>query len=114
VAEDTVEKLTDKEGWKPGEIALLTTKNRHPVHAELADKDRTAYYESLWESEDVFYGTVGGFKGLERPVVILTIDGYHHAEDLKEFLYVGITRARDRLVIVGDESMINLIRRGAN
>ena len=112
VADDAVEKLTDREGWKPGEIALLTTKNRHPVHAEMADKDRTTYYESLWESEDVFYGTVGGFKGLERPVVILTIDGYHHAEDLKEFLYVGITRARDRLVIVGDQNMIKIIRNG--
>ena len=112
VAEDAVEKLTDREGWKPGEIALLTTKNRHPVHAEMADKDRMAYYESLWDSEDVFYGTVGGFKGLERPVVILTIDGYHHAEDLREFLYVGITRARDRLVIVGDDAMIKIIKDG--
>ena len=113
-AEDAVEKLTDHEGWKPGEIALLTTKNRHPVHAEMADKDRSSYYESLWDLDNVFYGTVGGFKGLERPVVILAIDGYHHAEDLREFLYVGITRARDRLVIVGEQSMIDLIKNGGN
>lgn len=109
VADDYVEQLTDREGWKPGEIALLTTRNRHPVHAEMADKDRDAYYQSLWDSEDVFYGTVGGFKGLERPVVILAIDGFHNAEDLNDFLYVGMTRGRDKLVVIGSKEMLELI-----
>ena len=109
-ADDYVEKLTDHERWKPGEIALLTTMHRHPVHAEIADKDRIGYWKSLWDSEDVFYGTVGGFKGLERPVVILAIDGFHKAEDLEDFLYVGLTRARDKLVVIGEEEIINRIR----
>ena len=109
IADDYVEQLTDEEGWKPGEIALLTTKNRHPVHAEMADKDNDAYFQSLWDSEDVFYGTVGGFKGLERPVVILAIDGFHHAEDLNDFLYVGMTRARDKLVVIGSAEMLDHI-----
>lgn len=109
-ADDYVEKLTDREHWKPGEIALLTTKNRHPVHVELAGKDRLGYWKSLWDSEDVFYGTVGGFKGLERPVIILAIDGFHNAEDIEDFLYVGLTRARDKLVVIGEYSILKLLR----
>ena len=109
-ADDYVEQLTDRELWKPGEIALLTTKSRHPVHAEQADKDRLGYWKSLWDSEDVFYGTVGGFKGLERPVVILAIDGFHNAEDLEDFLYVGLTRARDKLVVIGETEILKKIQ----
>ena len=110
MADDYVEKLTDKERWQPGEIALLTTRSRHPVHVEMATRDRKGYWKSLWDSEDVFYSTVGGFKGLERPVVILAIDGFHNAEDIEDFLYVGLTRARDKLVVIGDAESIALVR----
>lgn len=104
-ADDVVADLTDRENWQPGEIALLTTKNRHPVHVEFTKKDREAYWEDFWSNENVFYGTVGGFKGLERPVVVLAVDGFHNAEDFNDFMYVGLTRARDKLVIVGDKSL---------
>lgn len=100
-ADDIVERLTEKDNWHPGEIALLTTKNRHPVHAEIANKDRDLYWSDFWTNENVFYGTVGGFKGLERPVVILALDGFHNAEEFDDFMYVGLTRARDKLVVVG-------------
>lgn len=101
-ADDAVSQLTDKEGWQPGEIALLTTKHRHPVHVEQAEHDRLAYWTNLWAGDELFYGTVSGFKGLERPVVILAVDGFHNAEDFNDYLYVGLTRARDKLIIVGN------------
>jgi hypothetical protein len=109
-ADDIIERLTDIENWQPGEIALLTTKNRHPVQAELTKKDRDSYWEDFWSNENVFYGTVGGFKGLERPVVVLAIDGFHHAEDYKDFLYVGLTRARDKLIVVGPREIIQKLK----
>ena len=109
-ADDMVERLTEKENWHPGEIALLTTKNRHPVHAEIANKDRDLYWADFWTNENVFYGTVGGFKGLERPVVILAVDGFHNAEEFNDFVYVGLTRARDKLVVVGSRDDLNKIR----
>ena len=109
-ADDVVERLTEKENWHPGEIALLTTKNRHPVHAEIANKDRDLYWADFWTNENVFYGTVGGFKGLERPVVILAVDGFHNAEEFNDFVYVGLTRARDKLVVVGSRDNLNKIR----
>ena len=109
-ADDAVERLTDKEIWQPGEIALLTTKERHPVHAAFTTKERELYWQEFWSGESVFYGTVGGFKGLERPVVVLAINGFHNSEDFEDFLYVGLTRARDKLIIVASSSVCQAIR----
>jgi len=109
-ADDIVERLTEKDNWHPGEIALLTTKNRHPVHAEIANKDKDLYWSDFWTNENVFYGTVGGFKGLERPVVILALDGFHNAEEFNDFMYVGLTRARDKLVVVGSRENLNRLK----
>ena len=109
-ADDVVERLTEKENWHPGEIALLTTKNRHPAHAEIANKDRDLYWADFWTNEDVFYGTVGGFKGLERPVIVLAVDGFHNAEEFNDFVYVGLTRARDKLVVVGSKDNLSKIK----
>ena len=109
-ADDAVEHLTDKEIWQPGEIALLTTKERHPVHVAFTTKERELYWQEFWAGDSVFYGTVGGFKGLERPVVVLAINGFHNSEDFEDFLYVGLTRARDKLIIVGTKEVCNVIR----
>lgn len=109
-ADEVVERLTDIEGWRTGEIALLTTKHQHPVQRELI-ADRENYWQGLWDKNDVFYGTVGGFKGLERPVVVLAVDGFHNDENIEDFLYVGMTRARDKLIVVAPKEIITLITR---
>jgi superfamily I DNA/RNA helicase len=109
-ADDVVSQLTDQELWIPGEISLLTTKTRHPVHSEIADRDKARYWREFWQADSVFYGTVGGFKGLERSVVVLVLNGFHNAGDYQEFLYAGITRARDKLIVVGAKKECDLIR----
>jgi hypothetical protein len=109
-ADDAVEQLTDTENWQPGEIALLTTKERHPVHAEFTSKDRDLYWKEFWSGKNVFYGTVSGFKGLERPVVVLALNGFHNSEDLGDFLYVGLTRARDKLIVVANKEMCDRVK----
>jgi hypothetical protein len=109
IADDVVADLTDKQFWHPGEIALLTTKSRHPEHVRMADRDRNAHWDSLWTNEDVFYCTVGGFKGLERPVVVLAIDGFHNDAEKDDMLYVGMSRARDKLVVVASNDIIQYL-----
>jgi len=111
VADDVVANLTDHEYWHPGEIALLTTKHRHPEHERQSDDDWIAHWDSLWTNEDVFYCTVGGFKGLERPVVVLAIDGFHDGTDRNDVLYVGMSRARDKLVVVADHAIIKKLKK---
>ena len=98
-ASDALAKLTDEERWIPSEIALLTTKHQHPVH-KLKANDIEAYWKEFWQADSEFYATVSGFKGLEKSAVVLAIDGFHEEKNPKDVLYVGMSRARDRLIIV--------------
>lgn len=100
VASDQIDPLLD-EGWQTRDIALLTTKSKHPIQAEQIADGKDAYWELLFEGDDVFYSTVSGFKGLERPVVVLAIDGFHEGVKDSDVLYVGMSRARDLLVVCG-------------
>ena len=104
-ADDQVEHLLDE--WEPGQIALLTTGRRHGEQVneiELGGYQR--YWDAFFEEADVFYGHVLGFKGLERPVVVLAVNGFRDAERAKEMLYVGLSRARTQLVVCGDLELI--------
>ena len=112
-ADDAVVRITEEEFWNPGEIALLTTKYRHPVHAEKRG-NQGEYWSEYWAGVDVFYGSVQGFKGLERSVVVLAINGIHENASVKDLLYVGMTRARDRLIVVGTSSYLGVVEAGTN
>lgn len=90
-------------GWPPDSIALLTTGSRHPVQVERVTANRTdGYWSSFWDDDDAFYGHVLGFKGLERPAVVLAVNGFREPERAREMLYVGMSRARDLLVVCAD------------
>ncbi|MGN6088953.1 MAG: NERD domain-containing protein [Actinomycetales bacterium] len=106
-ADDEVLRLLE-EGWGHEHVALLTTGHRHPVQVErqLLDPDQRRYWESFWEDDDVFYGHVLGFKGMERPVVVLAVNGFQGEQRAREKLYVGLSRARDLLVVCGDPHLI--------
>ena len=90
-----------------GEIAIL-----------VADPpNKATYYDALcgiplpsglvWSQEDhyadraVLVETVGRFKGLERGIIILWVDGRGAATDGNEILYVGTSRAKSVLYVVG-------------
>ena len=104
-ADEAVQSLVERRGWLPEHVALLTTKHRHPVHVERG-ADKTEYWQDLWSSDDVFYSTVAGFKGLERPVVVLAVDGFHDGAPPASVLYAGMSRARDLLIVVGPSAVI--------
>lgn len=107
-ADDAVEALFD-EGWQGGDIALLTTGRRHPVQAELQRSLGAREYWDALEEDDVFYGHVLGFKGLERRVVVLCVNDTTLRDRAAERLYVGMSRATDLLVVVGDPALISRI-----
>ena len=106
VADDQVEALLD-EGWAPGSVALLTTGRRHPEQMSRQDLDgQTGYWDSFWDEDQIFYGHVLGFKGLERRAVVLCINEDGTRERFRERIYVGLSRATDRLIVVGDANAI--------
>lgn len=100
-ADAEVERLLEQ-GWAPEHVALLTTGSRHPEQVSRVEHLGTAGYWGLfWDTEDVFYGHVLGTKGLERPAVVLAVNGFREPERERELRYVGMSRARDLLVVYG-------------
>ncbi|WP_246669948.1 NERD domain-containing protein [Arthrobacter zhaoguopingii] len=106
VAGDCIEALLD-EGWANNQIALLTTHHRHPIHLDYFERKATQeYWSNFHADESEFYGHVLGFKGLERSVIILCVDGFKELDRAPEQLYVGLSRARSLLVVVGDSALL--------
>jgi hypothetical protein len=101
-ADAAVEALLDV--WEPHQVALLTTKHRHPEHvAQVEQYGPVAYWDAYFAPDgDVFYSSVSGFKGLERTCVVLAVNGFSAEAQAKEMLYVGLSRARSQLVVCGD------------
>lgn len=107
IASDCMDALID-EGWAPNQIALLTTNKRHPIHQECFEEGRIAqYWQEFHDDDSEFYGHVLGFKGLERSVVILCVNGFKDMARAPEQLYVGLSRARCLLVVVGDQDLVS-------
>jgi len=108
VADDQVDRLLEA-GWRPEDVALLTTGSRHPEQAQRQDEGQDRYWDSFWDTEQVFYGHVLGFKGLERRVVVLALNEAEPRERSTERLYVGLSRARDQLVVCGDPDYVERV-----
>ena len=105
VGDDQIELLME-DGWRPEDLALLTTGSRHPEQAERQRDGHRAYWDTFWDADQVFFGHVLGFKGLERRAVVLVVNEDAKFERSRERLYVGLSRARDQLVVCGDPDFI--------
>jgi superfamily I DNA/RNA helicase len=105
VGDDQIDALLEA-GWRPEDVALLTTGSRHPEQVNRQGEGNQAYWDSFWDAEQVFYGHVLGFKGLERRAVVLVVNDRYALERAAERLYVGLSRARDQLVVCGDPDFI--------
>lgn len=95
-----------EQGWRPEDVALLVTGSRHPEQVERQADGNASYWDSFWDKEQVFYGHVLGFKGLERRAVVLVVNEAGARDRSRERLYVGLSRARDQLVVCGDPAFI--------
>lgn len=106
VADDQIDPLIDA-GWRPEDIMLLTTHTRHPEQVALQESlGQEGYWATFWDADLVFYGHVLGCKGLERRVTVLCVNDTQLRERARERLYVGLSRATDKLVVVGDPELI--------
>jgi len=54
--------------------------------------------------------TIRRFKGLERPVIILVELSAKDAKTLDKLLYVGGSRARQHLVVIGTAALLARLR----
>jgi len=103
--------LVDQEHVPLEDIVVLT-----PSGTEKSELRRRGSVDGFRLSETVEPGTVlatsvHAFKGLERPVVILAELGDKHVQDLRQYLYVGGSRARNHLVVLAAEPVARELRR---
>ncbi len=109
VADDEVDRLLEA-GWREENIALLTTGHRHPIQHERTEfHGQDGYWKTFWDEGEVFYGHVLGCKGLERRAVVLCVNESTVRDRARERLYVGMSRATDELVVVGDPATIRQV-----
>ena len=84
-----------------------TAKSRLRAHGRI-DGYRLS---ELPEPGAILATSIHGFKGLEREVVILAELGDKHLEDLRRYLYVGASRAKNELVVLALEPVARELRR---
>jgi hypothetical protein len=99
-ANEYVKFLISDAGWRPQDIVVIATRQRHAIH-EALHGDPAKYWDSYFANDSVFYTHVSSFKGLERPVVVVVVNGIPSGTQGSQQLYVAMSRARDDLVLVG-------------
>ena len=94
-------------GWNPGDICVLTTGSRHAIQRQDGQGALSrVYWKKFFEEEATYHCTTTGFKGLERRVIVLAINGWKDSDRKKDILYTSVTRARDLLIICGSKEEI--------
>ncbi|WP_153503550.1 nuclease-related domain-containing DEAD/DEAH box helicase [Cumulibacter manganitolerans] len=106
-ADAEVDLLLDE--WAPRDVALLATGSRHPEQRARQEEGQDEYWRSFWDDDQVFYGHVLGFKGLERNAIVLAVNDERDDPRATEKLYVGLSRAREQLVICADPAYIEKV-----
>lgn len=106
-------RLLRDEGYELGEIAVLSTRR-----AESAARSTTEpWLRQILVPADgrprqagkVVHSTIHAFKGLEASAVVLTDLDRDVASPFEALLYVGITRATDRLVVLIETSTMRAL-----
>ncbi len=102
--------LVEEEDVPLEDIVVLTPSGKEK--SRLRARDRVDGFRLADEVEPgtVLTASVHGFKGLERPVVILAELGDKHEEDLAQYLYVGGSRARNHLIVLAAEPVARELR----
>lgn len=92
-----------EEGFELHEIAILSPRRDDSVAASTQDvwlrQVLTEYSGGRRSVGKATYCTIHAFKGLEAPAIILTDVDTEATPSIEPLLYVGITRATDRLVL---------------
>ena len=107
-------RLFTQENVPTGDVVILTTHSQ--PKSVLKSGTRVGNVRLTWDSypqsNEVRVSTIHAFKGLESPIVILTeLDHLHENGQQDYLMYVGLSRARDHLIVLGElpEPTINRI-----
>jgi AAA domain-containing protein len=102
--------LVEGERVRVEDIVVLTPSGRRKSRLRARERVNGFRLSDTVEPGTVLTASVHGFKGLERPVVILAELGNKHLEDLASYVYVGGSRARNHLIVLATEPTARRLR----
>lgn len=105
---EAIQKLRE-DGYSYREIVVLSPLQKESTANRTNDpwlRKILVPLENLeYRSDRVHFSTIHSFKGLDSPAVILTdLKSTGEIDDFRSLLYVGMTRATDRLIAIMDRS----------
>jgi nucleoside-triphosphatase THEP1 len=106
--------LISKERFRSDQIAVLVPRvNLDSVYNLEKIGNRPVVRAAMRRSDGIVIDTIGAFKGLDMPVVILCeIESVVRAGNLSiEQLYVGISRAKSLLIVVAPEKSLQILKK---
>jgi hypothetical protein len=106
--------LTDQEGLGLDDIVVLTPAGESKSLLWQRGQVGRFRLSKDVEPDTVLWSTVHGFKGLERPVVVLAEIGERHEEDVELYIRIGASRATNHVVVLATPSTAAEMRRRAN
>jgi hypothetical protein len=102
--------LVDGEHVPLEDIVVLTPSGKEKSRLRARGSVDGFRFSDRVEPGTVLTASVHGFKGLERPVVILAELGDKHVGDLAPYVYVGGSRARNHLIVLAAEETARRLR----
>ena len=106
--ETVVKRLVHEEGLRASDITLLSPLG--PSRSIIQEGQRIGNLHLSWgelgSGDTVHCSTIHAFKGLESPVILLCELDQVHVASRNELLYVGLSRARNHLVVVETDSKV--------
>lgn len=105
-------KLVKDEKIKPESIAILVANDSKEFYYDTI-KNNTAYQSKMWSFEEhyktntILVDTARRFKGLERDIIFLWVSQDTVIDET--LMYVGISRAKSIIYIIGDERSIKIL-----
>jgi hypothetical protein len=98
---DALERF-QSEGFQGSDIVILSASARDPAAARLRDQPWCDCIQPMDTAQPgaIRYCTIHAFKGLEAPAIIVTDLRDVESDESRALLYVALTRALDRLVVL--------------
>lgn len=102
--QSTLHSLIDERGAFSSQIIVLTP--RKEENSLWKEGLKLGNYTLTWQLDSLNHrhirvSTIHGFKGLESPIVILTEMKHAFSETHEQLAYIGVSRARNHLIIIG-------------
>ncbi|HEY9668253.1 MAG TPA: ATP-binding domain-containing protein, partial [Coleofasciculaceae cyanobacterium] len=86
------------------DIVILTTTRKQTLQNKVLGQFRVKADPDI-STQEILCNTIHQFKGLESPVVILVETELRSFERLRNWLYVGTSRARNHLIILQPDEL---------